>query len=110
MSRRIVHAIECGVDHRWAALYTAVATRMVKHLDRSVNLEVDIKELEYFLLAPDEPNVDVKHVALQARGDGHQTLFRTFARPGGHEIGVASAARASHTSKSARSSAKRLRE
>ena len=71
VSRRRVHAIECGVDQRWAALYQAVTKRMLDYLDRCESLEVDMKELEYFLLAPNEPNVDIKYI-------------------GGHEIGVAS--------------------
>ena len=66
---------------------------MVKYLDRSESLEVDIDELEHVLLAPDEPNVDIKHVAVHARGDRHQKIFHTFAGQGGHEIVVASAAR-----------------
>ena len=65
---------------------------MVKYLDRSESLEVDMKDLEYFLLVPDEPNIDIKHIALHATGDG-QKLIHTFARQGGHKIWVASAAR-----------------
>ena len=48
---------------------------MVKYLDRSESLEEDRKELEYVLLAPDEPNVDIKHIALHARGGRHQTII-----------------------------------
>ena len=77
-----VHAIESGVDHRWAALFQAVATRMVKYLDRSENLAVDIKVLEYFLLAPDEPNVEIKHIALHARGDRQKYSTLSLGREG----------------------------
>ena len=56
-------------------------------------MEVDIEEMEFFLLAPDEPVVDIKHIALHARGNRQQKLFRTFAEQGGHEIMIASTER-----------------
>ena len=33
--------------------------------------EVDVSELEYFVLAPDEPDVDVKYIALHSKGERH---------------------------------------
>ena len=57
---------------------------MLKYLDGSECLEVDIQEFECFLLGPDEPNVDIKHTAPHAREDRQHT----FARQGGHEIRV----------------------
>ena len=60
----------------------AVTTRMVECLDRCESLEVDIKELEYFLLASNEQRVDIRHSALHARGDRHQQLFYTFGLQG----------------------------
>ena len=114
VSRRRVNAIEGGVDHRWAAFHQAVATRMVKYLDRSESLKVNIKELECFLLVSDEPNVDIKHIALHARGN-QQQLFHTFARQEGTKsgwrvlhVGISAKQCSSYTSSSARNSAKQL--
>ena len=68
-------------------------TRMEDYLDRCERLEVDIKGLEYFLLAPNELSVDIRHTALHARGNPHQKLFHTFSRQGGHALFVVSAVR-----------------
>ena len=67
--------------------------RMQDNLDRCERLEVDIKGLEYFLLAPNELSVDIRHIALHARGDRHQKRVHTSSRQGGHALWVASAAR-----------------
>ena len=94
MLRGRVRATESGLDPKvGGALASGCNEIDMKYLKRSESLEVDIKDLEHFLLAPDEPNVDIKHIALRARVGRHQNIFRTFARQGGHEIGVASAAR-----------------
>ena len=45
---------------------------MIDYLDRCESSEVDIEELEYLLLALNEPNVDIRHMALHARGNRHQ--------------------------------------
>ena len=55
--------------------------------------EVGVKELEHYLLAPDEQHVDIRHIALHARGDRHQRLFHTFSQQGRSELWLASAAR-----------------
>ena len=53
-------------------------TRMEHCLDRSESLEVDIEDLEYFLLGPEELDVDMRHIVLNARGGKHPRLFHTF--------------------------------
>ena len=40
---------------------------MLDHLDSCESVDVDVDELEYFLLAPDALDVDVKYIALHAR-------------------------------------------
>ena len=44
-------------------------------------------------LAPNEPNIDIEHMVMQARGEGRQRLFQAFNRQGAKEILVASLAR-----------------
>ena len=66
------------------------ATRMAKYLDRSESLEVDIKELECFLLAPEEAGVDIGHVALHAPRNRrtrlrNDVLLQRVAPGGGNE-------------------------
>ena len=41
---------------------------------RSESLEVDIEELQDYLLGPEELDVDVRHIALNARGEKHRRL------------------------------------
>ena len=50
-------------------------TRMEHYLDRSQSLEVDIEELEYYLLGPEQLDVDVRLIALNARGEKTSTAF-----------------------------------
>ena len=42
---------------------------MVEYLDRCESLEVDIKELEYFLLAVNEQSVDNRHFGRQGENE-----------------------------------------
>ena len=51
---------------------------MLNYLDSCESLEVDINELAYFVLAQDERDVDVKYIALHAKGERQQRLFHTF--------------------------------
>ena len=76
-SREKNHVIGCGVDHELVALHQVVMARMEDYVDRCESSEVDIKELEYLQLAPDEQDVDIRHIALHARGDRHQRLFHS---------------------------------
>ena len=82
LSRRRAQEVDCGVYQRWAAVYQAVARGMLSHLDNSEALKVDTKELEDHVLAPNEPRVDIDHIARQARGEQHQRLFQIFSRQG----------------------------
>ena len=59
VSRKKIHRIEYGGEHRWTARDRAVTARMVL----SESLEVDTEELEYYLRGPDESAVDVTHIA-----------------------------------------------
>ena len=93
LSRRRTQEEDCGVNRRWPAVYQAVARRMLSYLDNSEALKVDTKELEDHVFAPNEPRVDINHIARQARGEQHQRLFQIFSRQGAKEILVASVAR-----------------
>ena len=53
---------------------------MLDYLNSCESLEVDINELEYFVLAPGEPDVDEKHIALHAKGERRE---REACRTGG---------------------------
>ena len=68
VSRRRTEEVDCGVNQRWAAVYQAVARRMLSYLDNSEASKVDIKELEDHVLAPNESRVDIDHIARQSRG------------------------------------------
>ena len=92
-SRKNIRGVECGGEHRRSTLDKAVMARMEHYLSRSESLEVDSEELEYYLLGPEESDVDIRHIALVARGEKHQRLFCTFSQQGTSEFLVASVAR-----------------
>ena len=85
--------MDCGVDHRWAAIQQAVAKRMLDYLKNCEQLKVDAQELDFHVLAPNEPHIDIKHIVLHARGERHQTLFHASNQQGANEALVASVAR-----------------
>ena len=82
LSRRRTHEVDCGVDQRWAAVYHSVARRILSNLDHSEVLKVNTGDLEHHVLAPNEPDVDMKHIVMQATGEKHQRLFQVFSRQG----------------------------
>ena len=84
--------MDCGVNPRWAAVYQAVARRMMSYLDNSEALKVDTKELKDHVLASSGPIVDIDHLARQTRGEQRQILFHILSRQGAKEILVASVA------------------
>ena len=61
---------------------------MLSHLDHSEVSKVNTREL-----APNEPEADMGHIVVQARGEEHQRLFQVFSRQGAQAILVASVAR-----------------
>ena len=66
---------------------------MLDCLNKSEVLRVNAQELEYHVLAPNEPSIDIEHIVMQARGEGHQRLLQAFSRQGANKILVASVAR-----------------
>ena len=58
---------------------------MFDHLDNCEVLKVNTRELEFHVLAPNEPTVDIEHIVMQARGEGHQRVFQgaNFGTTGG---------------------------
>ena len=56
-------------------------------------LEVDIEELQYYLIGPDESDVDIRHITASARGEKQQRLLHTFSQQGVSQFMVASVAR-----------------
>ena len=82
-----------GGEHRWTARDKTVIAKMQHHLYRSESLEVDFEELEYHLLGPDELDVDIKHIALNGRGEQQQRIFYTFSHKGTNGFLVATVAR-----------------
>ena len=58
---------EYGGEHRWFAQDRTVIENKKHYLDRSKGLEVDIEELEYYLLGPNELDVDMR--CLDAQGE-----------------------------------------
>ena len=55
-TRRKIQAVNCGVDHGWTAVYQTVAKRMFDYLNKSEVLKVNVRELEFHVLAPNERN------------------------------------------------------
>ena len=74
VSRKKIRGIEYGGKRRWTARDRTVIAKMEHYLDRCESLEVNIEELEYYLLDPDELDVDIRHIALNARGEQQQGL------------------------------------
>ena len=42
---------------------------MLSYLDHSGVLKVSTRGLEHHVLAPNDPDVDIEHIAMQARGE-----------------------------------------
>ena len=82
-SRKTIRGMAYGGEHRWSTLDKAVMARMDHYLDRSESLEVGIEELEYYLLGPEELDVDIRHIALNARGEKHLKALSHTHTPGG---------------------------
>ena len=66
---------------------------LLNYPDKSEVQEVNAGELEFQVLAPNEPNIDIEHIVVQARGEGHQRQFQAFCRQRANETRVASVAR-----------------
>ena len=82
--------MDYGGERWWTARDRAVTGRMVQYLDKSESLQVGIEELEDCLLGPDELEFDIRHIALNARGEKHRRLFHTFSVLGLSDFFVAS--------------------
>ena len=93
ITRRKNQEVNIGVDHGWAVVYQTVAKRMLDYLNKCEGLKVDVQELEFHVLAQNEPNIDVKRIVMQARGERHQRLFHASSQQGANEVLVASVAR-----------------
>ena len=74
--RRKIQEVDCGVDRWWAAVHQTVTKRMLDHLHKSEVLRVNVQELEFHVLAPNES------IVMQARGERNQRLFQAFSRQG----------------------------
>ena len=59
--------VDCEVCKSWAAVYQSIARRMLSCLDNSEVLKVGARELEEHMLAPDEPSVNIEHIAWQTK-------------------------------------------
>ena len=73
-----VEYLEYGGEHRWTACDRAVVARMEHYLDRSESLKVEVEELEYCLLGPEESEVGIRHIAMNARSKKLRRLFHVF--------------------------------
>ena len=87
---RKIQEVDCGVDHRWAAVHQAVGK---KDAGLPEQMKVDAQELDFFCAGtPSEPNIDIKHMVMQPRGERRQRLFHALSQQGANEIMVASVA------------------
>ena len=77
-TRRKIRGIESGDVDRSSVREKTVIENMGHYLDTSQCLAVDIEELECNLLGPDESDVDIRCIALYARGEQQKKLFHTF--------------------------------
>ena len=69
LSRRSTQERDCEVCKSWAAVFKWIARRMLSSLDNREALKVGTKELEEHVLAPNEPSVNIEHIARQVRGE-----------------------------------------
>ena len=74
-SRNKTRGIEYGGGHRWTARERNVIAKIKHHLDKCEGLEVDIEELEYYLVGPDVFDVDVDCSLLTERVEKPLLLF-----------------------------------
>ena len=70
--------MEHGGAHRWTRRDRAVVARMEQHLDRSESLKVEIEELEYCLVGPEESDIDIRHITMNARGKKASQALSNF--------------------------------
>ena len=61
------------LQYPWSAQDRAVIEKMNQYLDRSASLKVGIGELEYYLLGPNESDVDIRYLAVHTRGEQQST-------------------------------------
>ena len=54
-TRRKIQEVDWGVGHGWVAVCQAVAKRVLDYLDNSEVLKMNTRELEFHVLAPNEP-------------------------------------------------------
>ena len=73
--------MENGGERRWTARDRAVTARMARYLSKSERLEVEIEE-------PEEFEVDVRHIAVEARGEKHRRLLHAFSVQGLSDFSV----------------------
>ena len=79
LSRRCTQDVDCEVCKSWAAVYQSIARRMLSYLDNSEASKVGAKELEEHVLAPDEPSVNLEHIASRAKGEKRRKCSRSSA-------------------------------
>ena len=68
---------EYGGEHSWTARDRVVIARMGQHVDRSESLKVEVEELEP-LLGPEDSEVDIRHIAMNARSKKRRRHFHIF--------------------------------
>ena len=56
--------MECGGEHRWTAR------------SESDSMKVDTEELEHCLLGPEESEVDIRHIVINANGKKRRSVRR----------------------------------
>ena len=78
-------------ERRWTAKEKAVVPRLEQYLKRTNNIKVEIEELEH-LFGPEDPEVDLRRIVMEARKFNCQRFFVYFFAEGPRELLVASKA------------------
>ena len=72
--------MECGGEHRWTARDRTFIARMQQYLNESDGMKVEIGELEHCLLGPEESEVAIRHIVMNAKGKKRRRLLRILKR------------------------------
>ena len=77
--------VACGKEYegeyRWTARDRVVVVRMEQYLDRSESLKVEVEELE-LLLGPEDSEVDLMYILMNARRKKGRRIFEIFSSKG----------------------------
>ena len=72
-----------GVNSPWTAREGVLIAKVEQYLEKSESIQVEISELEHFLLGPEDADISITSFAENARDEGGQSKFVLLDTPRG---------------------------